>query len=104
MPAAEEIYDQKYFETMRGGDEIYRHFLSLVDDLPKGLTVLDAGCGRGELMAALTRWGAAKVEGFDIAEPAVEITMGSSPNGRLGASVASIRVVYESSSHDHPHS
>lgn len=75
-----DFYDAEYYRAMRGTDAadgdhpaaLYDIFLGLLDgdDLP-ALSILDAGCGRGELMALLLRAGAAEVWGFDFSPAAV---------------------------------
>jgi SAM-dependent methyltransferase len=75
------IYDAAYFERMRGARTIAEpgappldaEFLSLVCELPvRGLRVLDAGCGRGELLVGLRRAGARSVTGCDFSAEAVD--------------------------------
>lgn len=83
MPLPPEIYDREYFlsDTCEGADEF-----NLDKGLSKikqrqvrhlapgpGLRILDAGCGRGEVLLACARAGA-EVAGIDYAQAAVEIT------------------------------
>ncbi len=74
------IYDRAYFDRMRegdasrgrGGPSLYDEFLAIVDGMPlKDMRVLDAGCGRGELVVMLRKAGAAQVVGLDFAPEAV---------------------------------
>jgi ubiquinone/menaquinone biosynthesis C-methylase UbiE len=86
-----EVYDREYFlsETCEGWDEFQSGELSFnkakqVERLgPRpGLRILDAGCGRGEVLLACARRGA-EVAGVDFSEAAVEITrqtLASYPN------------------------
>jgi ubiquinone/menaquinone biosynthesis C-methylase UbiE len=77
-----EIYTREYFESdycegwaefsERGElSRLKRYELGLLD-LRTGLRVLDAGCGRGEVLAHCARAGA-RVAGLDYADAAVEI-------------------------------
>jgi ubiquinone/menaquinone biosynthesis C-methylase UbiE len=77
-----EVYDREYFlsETCEGWDEYRAGTVSFnkakqVERLAPGpgLRVLDAGCGRGEVLLACARRGA-EVAGVDFSEAAVEIT------------------------------
>ena len=83
MPLPPDIYDREYFlsDTCEGADEF-----NLDKGLSKikarqvqhlapgpGLRVLDAGCGRGEVLLACARAGA-EVAGIDYAAAAVEIS------------------------------
>ncbi len=77
-----ETYDREYFlsETCEGWDEFRRGEVSFnkakqVERLAPapGLKILDAGCGRGEVMLACARRGAT-VAGVDFSEAAVEIS------------------------------
>jgi ubiquinone/menaquinone biosynthesis C-methylase UbiE len=83
MPLPPDIYDREYFlsDTCEGADEF-----NLDKGLSKikarqvrhlrpgpGLRVLDAGCGRGEVLLACARAGA-EIAGIDYAEAAVEIS------------------------------
>ena len=77
-----EVYDREYFlsETCEGWDEFQSGEVSFnkakqVERLgPRaGLRVLDAGCGRGEVLLACARRGA-EVAGVDFSADAVEIT------------------------------
>ncbi len=74
------IYDAAYFDRMRGAaaladpetPPLEEEFLSLLRDLPlRELRVLDAGCGRGELLVQLKRAGARTVTGCDFSGEAV---------------------------------
>lgn len=74
------IYDRGYFDRMREGNalrgrgepSLYDEFLAIVDGMPlKDMRVLDAGCGRGELVVMLRKAGAAQVVGLDFAPEAV---------------------------------
>lgn len=83
MPLPPEIYDREYFlsDTCEGADEFHdgkglskikaRQVAHLRPG--PGVRVLDAGCGRGEVLLACARAGAT-VAGIDYAEAAVEIS------------------------------
>lgn len=83
MPLPPEIYDREYFlsDTCEGADEF--HFdrgLSKIKarqvrhlEAGPGVRVLDAGCGRGEVLLACARAGSA-VAGIDYSAAAVEIS------------------------------
>ena len=55
------IYDEEYYKTMRGAGDFsssdvslfYKSFLCLLAESIKGKTILDVGCGRGELIQLL---------------------------------------------------
>lgn len=77
-----EVYDREYFlsEICEGFEEAKRGEVSfnkakqvrMLEPGP-GVTILDAGCGRGETLLACARAGAA-VAGIDYSEAAVELT------------------------------
>jgi ubiquinone/menaquinone biosynthesis C-methylase UbiE len=79
-----DLYDREYFLSDRcEGYERYRDGLGLSPLKDKlvgllaphaGLRILDAGCGRGEVLLACARLGA-DVAGLDYAEAAVELTL-----------------------------
>lgn len=83
MPLPPDIYDRAYFlsDTCEGADEFHRdRGLSALKRRQvahlapaAGLRVLDLGCGRGEVLLACARSGAA-VAGVDYARAAVEIS------------------------------
>ena len=95
MPLPPEIYDREYFlsETCEGADEFHAgKGLSKIKARQvahlrpgPGVRVLDAGCGRGEVLLACARAGAS-VAGIDYAEAAVEITR-DTLDGITGADV-----------------
>lgn len=77
-----EVYDRQYFlsETCEGWDEFQAGEVSFNKakqverlGLRPGLRVLDAGCGRGEVLLACAKRGA-RVAGVDFSAAAVEIT------------------------------
>ena len=82
MPLSSHIYDREYFlsdkcegfDRFREGHGLSPLKLAQVRALEPapGLRVLDAGCGRGEVLLACARAGA-KVAGVDYADAAVEI-------------------------------
>jgi SAM-dependent methyltransferase len=72
------LYDDHYFSIMRGdGDlpeesELHGQFIRLARKFPlERMRVLDAGCGRGELLSLLRKAGAMEVSGFDFSPAAV---------------------------------
>jgi ubiquinone/menaquinone biosynthesis C-methylase UbiE len=82
VPLPSDIYDREYFLSDRcEGYEYFRDgVLSLVKQyeidqlrLAPGLRVLDAGCGRGEVLKAAAAAGA-EVAGLDYSQAAVELT------------------------------
>lgn len=86
MPLPPELYDHDYFlsdlcegwerfQTDRGLSPLKQRELKLLDVRP-GFRVLDAGCGRGEVLLACARAGAV-VHGIDYSEAAVELTRGT---------------------------
>ncbi len=83
------LYDAEYFRRMRGsraGDRelLYRKFLKLIGE-NGGLSgrILDAGCGRGELLDFLWRAGARDLWGVDFSAEAAKQTR-SRLDERLG--------------------
>lgn len=95
MALPSELYDREYFlsdrcegydrfRDGRGLSPLKKKLVGLIDPGP-GTTVLDAGCGRGEVLLACAGLGAA-VAGLDYAEAAVELT-GESLAGIDGADV-----------------
>ena len=83
MPLPSEIYDRDYFLSDRcegfdrfaedrGLSPLKRRELELLEVAP-GQAVLDAGCGRGEVLLACAQRGAS-VTGVDYAEAAVELS------------------------------
>jgi SAM-dependent methyltransferase len=83
MPLPSELYDREYFLSDKcEGYELFRATRGLsplkgreVDllDVGPGLDVLDAGCGRGEVLLECARRGAT-VAGIDYSEAAVELS------------------------------
>jgi ubiquinone/menaquinone biosynthesis C-methylase UbiE len=83
MPLPPDIYDREYFlsDTCEGADEfnfdkgLSRIKRRQVEHLAPGpgVRVLDAGCGRGEVLLACARAGST-VAGIDYSEAAVEIS------------------------------
>jgi ubiquinone/menaquinone biosynthesis C-methylase UbiE len=82
VPLPPELYDREYFlsdrcegyrefEARRGVSKVKSRQVALLGPGP-GVSVLDAGCGRGEVLLACARSGAA-VAGIDYSEAAVEI-------------------------------
>jgi len=82
------VYDAAYFDRMRGAADLaglYDDFMDLLAglDLPS-MAVLDAGCGRGELLARLCRAGARSVTGVDFSPEAVtRATRAAGPAARV---------------------
>jgi ubiquinone/menaquinone biosynthesis C-methylase UbiE len=83
MPLPPELYDRRYFLSNfcegaeefladRGLSALKAAQLEALDPQP-GMRVLDAGCGRGEVLLACARRGAAVV-GIDYSEAAVELS------------------------------
>ena len=83
LPLPSDIYDEQYFLsnycegadrflTDRGLSRLKAHQLELLSVQP-GMRVLDAGCGRGEMLLACHRLGA-RVAGIDYAQAAIEIS------------------------------
>jgi SAM-dependent methyltransferase len=83
MPLPSEIYDREYFLSDkcegydrfaedRGLSQLKRREVDLLD-LSRGHSVLDAGCGRGEVLLACAEQGAS-VTGIDYAQAAVELS------------------------------
>ena len=83
MPIPPEVYDREYFlsdyceghaefEAGRGLSPIKRQQVSMLGAEP-GMRVLDAGCGRGEVLLALAEAGV-NVTGIDYSQAAVEIS------------------------------
>jgi ubiquinone/menaquinone biosynthesis C-methylase UbiE len=62
----------EYFLDGHGVSPLKQRELALLEPL-SGARVLDAGCGRGEVLAACARAGAASVTGVDSSSAAVEI-------------------------------
>jgi ubiquinone/menaquinone biosynthesis C-methylase UbiE len=82
LPLPPELYDRTYFlsdrcegyeafEARRGVSRIKGRQVALLAPEP-GVRILDAGCGRGEVLLACARAGAA-VAGIDYSEAAIEI-------------------------------
>lgn len=82
VPVPSELYDRDYylsdrvegwehFRDARGLSAIKQHELALLGITP-GQRLLDAGCGRGEVLLAAANRGA-RVAGIDYSEAAVEI-------------------------------
>jgi len=81
-----DIYSKEYFKKMRGYDgdcaegsvtnnPLYQNFLALVNtDNIQEKKMLDAGCGRGELLEMFARLGVKEVWGVDFSEDAVQLT------------------------------
>ncbi len=80
-----EVYDAAYFARMRGHgaqpDALHRIFVARLRSALSavapsraiaGASILDVGCGRGELMALLFELGAGSVRGIDFSPDAVE--------------------------------
>lgn len=84
MPLPPDIYDREYFlsDTCEGADEFHHDKgLSAIKARQvrhlapgPGVRVLDAGCGRGEVLLACARAGAS-VAGIDYSAAAVEISL-----------------------------
>lgn len=83
MPLPSDLYDERYFlsDLCEGWDryqdghalsDLKRREVELLELAP-GLRVLDAGCGRGEVLLACAREGCA-VAGLDYSEAAVRIS------------------------------
>lgn len=83
MPLPSEIYDREYFlsDKCEGFDRfaadgglspLKERELDLLS-IERGMRVLDAGCGRGEVLLACSKLGA-QVAGIDYAEAAVELS------------------------------
>lgn len=83
QPISPDVYDREYFlsdlcegwdrfRDNRGLSAIKERELGLLEPLA-GRRVLDAGCGRGEVLRACAARGAASVTGIDYAPAAVEI-------------------------------
>lgn len=96
MPLPPELYDREYFlsdrcegyevfEASRGVSMVKGRQVALLGPGP-GVSVLDAGCGRGEVLLACARAGAG-VAGIDYSEAAVEIAR-ETLAGVAGAEVA----------------
>jgi SAM-dependent methyltransferase len=73
-----EIYNETYFQRMRGADTgeatnpLYDSFPSLVEDVSfQNMTILDLGCGRGELLYRFASRGATDLWGLDFSPAAV---------------------------------
>lgn len=75
-----DIYDNNYYNTMRGGPEsstvegknLFDFFLELLPhDQPNHLVCLDVGCGRGDLLSQLHQKGFVNCFGFDFSSTAV---------------------------------
>lgn len=73
-----EIYNANYYDDMRGADEsgeIYRYFLDeFSEHIDLDGVVLDAGCGRGELLRLFAARPDGISYGLDFSEVAVEYT------------------------------
>ena len=83
MPIDSRVYDRNYFgsdlcegwnrfQVDRGLSPIKARELELLAPRP-GISVLDAGCGRGEVLLACSRKGA-EIAGIDYSEAAIELT------------------------------
>jgi len=78
-----ELYDTEYFLGAADGAHEYNAGVShgrywfAIDklDLPPGGTLLDVGCGRGELLRLAAEHGAGKVIGVEYAEAAVDLAV-----------------------------
>jgi ubiquinone/menaquinone biosynthesis C-methylase UbiE len=80
-----DIYDEKYYKSQCGGFEIFNcsqgvelddvreYALNLCPLLPN-YGVLDTGCGRGELVLALSRLGLRQVVGIDLSQDSVNLS------------------------------
>jgi cyclopropane fatty-acyl-phospholipid synthase-like methyltransferase len=77
------FYDDQYYERMRGSDhysddnEVYPLFdkaLNLVKDKIVDGTIIEFGCGRGELLRASLKAGARKVIGVDFSKTSIDLS------------------------------
>ena len=84
MSLPSEIYDSEYFlsEYCEGWDQfkdgkglspLKAFELELLETGP-GISVLDVGCGRGELLLACTEQGVSEIAGIDYSQAAVDIS------------------------------
>lgn len=91
-PIPSNWYDESYYEKMnRGQDgehEVFDFAVSLAEPVASGMTALDVGCGRGELVMALAARGAS-VLGVDYSDAALGLArqrvadLGSSTASRI---------------------
>jgi len=70
-----ELYDDRYYAEMRAGGDggFYERIVDVAGLDFAGRTVLDVGCGRGEMIRLAVRRGAARVVGVDASAVALEI-------------------------------
>ena len=76
------IYDHRYFKKMRAGenlskadnDRFFEGFVKLAAIQTPDTSILDVGCGRGDLLAYFAKSGANNVFGCDFSPAAVELT------------------------------
>jgi len=69
----EALYDAAYYDRMRTDSQLYTHFLSVVPIAEyRDKSVLDVGCGRGDLLRHLIEAGCRNIAGFDFSAAAVE--------------------------------
>lgn len=77
-----QIYDHRYFKRMRAGenlskadnDRFFEGFVKLAAIQGPQSTILDIGCGRGDLLAYFAESGVKNVFGCDFSPAAVELT------------------------------
>jgi cyclopropane fatty-acyl-phospholipid synthase-like methyltransferase len=76
------IYDERYFEIMRGSDcyydssevyPLYDKAVNLIKNKIVNGTVLEFGCGRGELLRVALEAGARKVIGIDFSRVSIDL-------------------------------
>lgn len=75
-------YDFTDAEPPYGGDVVFPPVLALAGDLPRGLRVLDAGCGNGSLAGLFLERGC-HVVGVDLGEQGIDIARSAYPEGRF---------------------
>jgi SAM-dependent methyltransferase len=81
----ESVYDKSYFESMRGksseGSSLYDGFLKMLPEPADHVrwAILDAGCGRGELISLLHRRGFSEVQGVDFSADAISLAAHNFP-------------------------